>query len=181
MLPAGLWFRKTERYELTKSTTEAMRQELTATYPVLQNFSKRKRAIAVKKLTELCGGALPEQQIHALVQQRILQQTSTFDRRMNDKTVTMHRLGMPYDDAMAMAERGRSSVRMDIVSVLAQEGRMSRTDLKYMTGASDSTIRAMVKNGMLAQWEEQTVPTARAAGTVGTKRVCAQSGAADGV
>ena len=25
-----------------------------------------------------------------------------------------------------------------------------------MTGASDSTIRAMVKNGMLAQWEEQT-------------------------
>lgn len=156
MLPAGLWFRKTERYELTKSTTEAMRQELAATYPVLQNFSKRKRAIAVKKLTELCGGALPEQQIHALVQQHILQQTSTFDRRMNDKTVTMHRLGMPYDDAMAMAERGRSSVRMDIVSVLAQEGRMSRTDLKYMTGASDSTIRAMVKNGMLAQWEEQT-------------------------
>lgn len=156
MLPAGLWFRKTEQYALTQETNEAKRQQLAQQYPVLQHFSKKKRVIAVKTLTELCGGTLPEQQIQDLLQTKVLEQNSAFDRRINDKTVTMYRLGMPRDDAMAMAERGRSHVRMDIVSVLAQEGRMSRSDLKYMTGASDAILRAMVKNGMLDRWEEET-------------------------
>lgn len=156
MLPAGLWFRKTEQYALTQETNEAKRQQLAQQYPVLQHFSKKKRVIAVKTLTELCGGTLPEQQIQDLLQTKVLEQSSAFDRRINDKTVTMYRLGMPRDDAMAMAERGRSHVRMDIVSVLAQEGRMSRSDLKYMTGASDAILRAMVKNGMLDRWEEET-------------------------
>lgn len=153
MLPAGLWFRKTEQYTL--EITEESRAELAQDFAVLQLFTKRKRTISVRDMEKKLG-ALPEAELKELCQNGILQPTSEFDRRVNDKTITMYGLGMPEDAAWELAERGKSPVRMEVVSVLAHEGQLSRNDLKYMTGASDAVLRAMVQKGLLQKWEEET-------------------------
>lgn len=153
MLPAGLWFRKTEQYTL--DIDEQYRAELAADFAVLQLFTKRKRTVSVKEMEKKLG-TLPEADLNELYKNGILHPTSEFDRRVNDKTITMYGLSMPEDAAYELAERGRSAVRMDVVNVLAHEGQLSRNDLKYMTGASDAVLRAMVQKGMLHKWEEET-------------------------
>lgn len=152
MLPAGLWFQKIEQYTL--DVTESQRVEMAADFPVLQLFTRRKRILSVKEIEKKFGD-VPEADLKQLCQRGILHLTHEFDRRVNDKTITMYRLGMPEDMAWEVAERGKSSVRMEIVSVLSHEGKLSRNDLKYMTGASDAVLRAMVQKGMLHKWEEE--------------------------
>lgn len=154
MLPAGLWFRKTELYTLEKAITEEVRAELAQNYTVLQLFTRRKRTISTKEMEKKLA-SFPADELEELCQNGILMQSSEFNRCVNDKTITMYELGMPEEEARELAERGRSSVRMDVVSVLTQEGRLSRDDLKYMTGASDAVIRAMVQKGILQKWEEE--------------------------
>lgn len=153
MLPAGLWFRKTEQYTL--DVAEQQRAELAEDFAVLQLFTRRKRTISIREMEKKLG-TLPEADLKELCQNGILHPTSEFDRRVNDKTITMYGLGMPEDTAWELAERGKSPVRMEVVSVLAHEGQLSRTDLKYMTGASDGVLRAMVQKGLLHKWEEET-------------------------
>ncbi|MDO4174307.1 MAG: hypothetical protein Q4D42_06040, partial [Eubacteriales bacterium] len=155
MLPAGLWFRKTELYTLEKTVTEEMREKWMQTYDVLQLFTKRKRTVSAKELEKKLG-RFPTDELTALCQNGILVQSSEFDRRIQDKTITMYSLGMPEEEAMRLAELGRSPVRMDVVSVLAQEGKLSKDDLKYMTGVSDAVLRAMVQKEMLQKWQEET-------------------------
>lgn len=156
MLPAGLWFHRTEQYVLCDAVSEEDRSSLAEEMPVLRLFTKRKRAIAAKEIAKKCGGTLPLEQLQALCARGILTQTSEFDRRVGDKTVVMYALALPETEAMAAVERGRSTVRMDVVNVLIHEGSMSRPDLQYMTGASAAVLRAMVNKGLLQQWEEET-------------------------
>ncbi|HBI64650.1 MAG TPA: primosomal protein N' [Clostridiales bacterium] len=155
MLPAGLWFRRISRYTLADSITEQKRAELAQSEPVLSAFTKRKRTLSEKELHKRFG-TLPAEQLDALCQRGILTFSSEFDRRIGDKTVTMYALALPEDEARQAAERGRSPVRMDVVSALIHEGRMNRHDLRYLSGASDAVLRAMVKSGMLLRWEEET-------------------------
>ncbi len=155
MLPAGLWFRRTERYVLCDAISEETRSGLANEMPVLRLFGKRRRAISASDMQKKCGGTLPTEQLQTLCARGILTQTSEFDRRIGDKTVTMYALALPETEAMAAAERGRSTVRMDVVSALIHEGSMSRSDLQYMTGASTAVLRAMVNRGLLQQWEEE--------------------------
>lgn len=156
MLPAGLWFHRTERYTLCDSVSEETRSRLAQDMPVLRLFTKRKRAIAAKEIAKKCSGTLPIEELQTLCARGILTQTSEFDRRIGDKTVVMYALALPETEAMAAVERGRSPVRMDVVNALIHEGSMSRSDLQYMTGASTAVLRAMVNKGLLQQWEEET-------------------------
>ncbi len=155
MLPVGLWFQKVERYALCDDVDEEKRALLCAEYPVLQAFSKRKRCVTTQELRKRFGEPLPLQQLETLCAHNVLLHTQAFDRRVSDKLVRMLALDMPEDEARARAERARSAVRLDVVQTLCHEGQMSRSDLKYMTGVSDSVLRAMLRDGMLREWNEE--------------------------
>lgn len=154
MLPAGLWFRKVERYTLAQHVTEEQRVQLAQDDPVFTVFTQRKRTATAKEIAKKCG-ELPAERLNTLCTCGVLTFSSEFDRRVSDKTVTMYGLAMSDDEAMYFAERGRSPVRMDVVSALIQEGALSRHDLQYLTGAGSEVLRAMVKKGILYQWEEE--------------------------
>lgn len=154
MLPAGLWFRRVERYTLAEEIPEAQRAQLAQEYPALSVFTRRKRTATAKEIAKKCS-ELPAEQLDALCTRGVLTFSSEFDRRVSDKTVTMYGLAMPDDEAIRLAERGRSPVRMEVVSALMHEGALSRHDLQYLSGASNEVLRAMVKKGMLCQWEEE--------------------------
>lgn len=155
MLPAGLWFRRNETYTLCEDITEENRVILAQREPILQLFSAKKRALSAREIEKSCG-TRPSAQLDALCAQGVLTFSSEFDRRIGDKTIRMVALDLPDDEAMQVAERGRSHVRMDVVSTLLTEGQLSRHDLQYLTGASDSVVRTMIRQGILRQWEEET-------------------------
>ena len=154
MLPAGLWFRRVERYTLAEEIDETARARLAQEAPVLDAFSRRRRTVTAQELEKRCG-ALPAQQLEALCARGILTFSSEFDRRIGDKTVTMYGLALPDDEALRAAERGRSPVRLDVVSALIQEGALSAHDLQYLSGASRAVLRTMIRQGLLRQWEEE--------------------------
>ncbi|MGM9611951.1 MAG: primosomal protein N', partial [Butyricicoccus sp.] len=77
-----------------------------------------------------------------------------------DKTERMYRLAVDAGEAMARESRSRRSlVRQDVISCLADGQGMSRQELQYMTGVSDSVLRTMVKNGLLESFQEERFRT----------------------
>ena len=155
MLPAGLWFHRVEQYTLSDDILPEQLAQLTQQYPFLSLYTKRKRTVIAKDIEKKCGGVLPVETLNDLCRRGILTFSSEFDRRVNDKTIRMYALDMPQDEAMELAERGKSAVRMDVVHALIQEEQLSKHDLQYMSGVSDGVLRTMVKQGMLRQWEEE--------------------------
>ena len=154
MLPAGLWYHKIESYTL--ELTEEQRQRLAQKEPLLTAFTKRKRTVSAK---ELCKKFAQEdnvqERLDALCRHNILRFSSEFDRKIGDKTIPMLALAMDEEEARGIAEKGKSPVRQDVVSVLIQEGELSRSDVQYLTGASDSVLRTMVRQGILKQWKQE--------------------------
>lgn len=124
--------------------------------PVLELFTKKRRTVSVQEIEKQLGGIRPTDQLDVLCAQGVLTFSSAFDRKIGDKTTRMFALELPEDEALLLAERGRSPVRMDVVSTLIGEGVLSRHDLQYLTGVSDGVLRTMVKQGILRQWEEET-------------------------
>ncbi len=156
MLPAGLWFRREETYRLCDDVTEEKRLSLAQEMPVLRLFSTRKRALTAREIEKRCDSVCPKEQLDALCAQGVLTQSSEFNRKIGDKTIRMIALNMPEDEALQLAERGRSPVRLDVVTTLISEGKLSRHDLQYLTGVSDGVLRTMIRQGILQQWEEET-------------------------
>lgn len=154
MLPSGLWFHRVEQYTLAEGVTETQRVQWAQHEPILAVFTRRKRTATAKEIAKKCG-ELPEERLNSLCTRGILTFSSEFDRRIHDKTLTMYGLAMPDDEAMRLAERGRSTVRMEVVNALMHEGALSRHDLQYLSGASSAVLREMIKKGILCQWEEE--------------------------
>ncbi len=155
MLPAGLWFRHEEWYTKTGQVSEEQLVQMAERYPFLSLFVGNNKKHAGRELEAACGGVRPVKALHALCRQGILSCTTSFSRKIRDKTVTMIGLNMPEDQAARRAERGRSPVRLDIVQCLSGGQDYNRQDLMYQTGASASVIATMVKQGILRQWEEE--------------------------
>lgn len=153
MLPAGLWYHKIEYYNLEIAEDE--RERLAQQEPLLTVFSKRKRTITAKELYKKFPSEDISKRLDALCRQNILKFSSEFDRKIGDKTIPMLALAMEDEEARSIAEKGRSAVRQDVVSVLIQEGELSRSDVQYLTGASDAVLRTMVQQGILKQWKQE--------------------------
>lgn len=157
MLPTGLWFDRRESWSVCEDISDEMLAQLAETNKTLVLFQKGLRELTTRELAQACGGKLPHNTLKTLQQQHILQFHSSFARKIGQRTVRMYALNMPVEEAMRRVERGRSSVRMDVVSCLASEGEMARQELLYMTGASSAVLRTMVRQNLLREWQEETI------------------------
>ncbi|MDO5547251.1 MAG: primosomal protein N' [Eubacteriales bacterium] len=155
MLPSGLWFRHEEWYALADSVTEAEREALSAEEPILGLFSAKKRRCSRKEIQTAVPESTLARRLNELCKRDILRFSSSFSRKIGDKSVKMLALDMPADQAARRAERGRSPVRLDIVGCLADGESYSRQELMYQTGASAGVINTMIRQGILRQWEEE--------------------------
>ena len=155
MLPAGLWFHRIEKYTLSDSVSAEILERLQQHEPLFTLYTKRKRTVSAKEIQKKYDDVLPAELLNDCCKRGVLTFSSEFDRRVNDKTIRMYALEVSPDEARTQAERGRSPVRMDVVEALIQEEQLSKYDLQYLSGASDAVLRAMVKQGILRQWEEE--------------------------
>lgn len=158
MLPAGLWFQREEGYELAPDASPERVALLSADYPFLSLFLKT-AYWPVADLARELGEAFDTQKLTALCQEGILEFRSELEQKVKDKTVRVYALNIPFEDAYARTEKGHSTVRMDIVSCLASEGRMNQQELCYMTGANPAILSAMVKQGILKAEREEVFRT----------------------
>jgi len=157
MLPAGLWFKRRETYTLSQTADLAALHAREGVHgEVLRLFSEPGQTLALEDIRARSGGKSMTRVLDELTAEGVLSYHSNTTRKSNDATEKMLALDMEYEQAMARVAAGRSAVRADIISVLGDGGQMSQKELCYMTGASDATVRDMIKKGFLCvRYEER--------------------------
>lgn len=159
MLPAGLWFKRNDIYRINEDISPEKLALLSVNNPVLRSFTEEKTFLTLQEIIQRNGGKSPINVLNKLCADGILCFESSFSKGISDKTVKMIELNIPTEDAYERAEKGRSAVRADIVSCLSSEGTVSQKELSYMTGASESVINTMVKQGILRSYRMEAFRT----------------------
>ena len=157
MLPAGLWFRKTDTYALTEDRSWE---------------EKPPRSEDVKKMLQFladCGGevdgnalrqVLTEEQIQKAAAYLLRKKWITADvdvmRRANDKVELVATLNVPDTEALEYASRRPKSAAMQrsVLETICAVGSASVKELCYYTGAKPSTVKRLAELGYLALWEK---------------------------
>ncbi len=159
MLPAGLWFRRNETYALAPGVDAAALAALHARPEeegrLLSLFTLEQPAHTLAELSEALRGRAVVSRLDALCAEGVLVYRSNIMQKTLDKTERMVTLAIEPEEAQQRVARGRSPVRADVVSCLSDGGAMGWKELCYMTGATDSVLRTMVKNGVLEVFREE--------------------------
>ncbi len=155
MLPTGLWFHRQETYELAAQVNTEIYAENGIDAQILACFSAENPVLTVEKIAAQVHTEAAATHLQALCQKGILVRNTHLSQKSNDKTERMLTLALEPEEAMRRTKKGRSAVRADVISCLADGSAMSWKDLHYMTGASDAVLRTMVKNGLLQLSKEK--------------------------
>ena len=161
MLPAGLWFSIQDTYRISDGVDRE------ASYTAA---GKSNRAKKILDLIWASGGSAELRQIHAalgaedpapllksLTEQGVLTRETSAQRGVADKREKVATLAVPAEKAMAdvAPKRKHAPLRYAVVELLSTVGSASVKELCYFTGASRSTVRSMVKSGLVTLEERE--------------------------
>ncbi len=159
MLPTGLWFHRQETYQLAAQLDAATLAELHAKNgikaQILACFTQETEALTAEQIAAKVHTETIAPYVQALCHKGILVRNTQVSQKSSDKTERMLTLALEPEEAMRRTEKGRSAVRADVISCLADGSAMSWKDVRYMTGASDAVLRTMVKTNLLHMFKEK--------------------------
>ena len=152
MLPAGLWFHARDKVVLTALGQSAELE---------QKFPKSPEAIAVAQVLRDFGGQAEEKDLKKQLEPEVLEKglkllikkkmaisEGELVRNVGDRTEEIAALAVDSEEAAAYAKtRKRAPLQRAVLEMLVVLGSCSVKELKYFTGASAATIRALVKAG----------------------------------
>ncbi len=152
MLPAGLWFHTREKLVLTALGQSADLEEALSRYP---------QALQVAQLLRDLGGQAEESLLHRMLpadtlksgidrlsKKHMVISQDTMVRNVGDKTEQIATLVSSVEEATAYAAgRSRAPLQRAVLEMLCVVGSCSVKELKYFTGASLSSIKALEKAG----------------------------------
>ncbi len=157
MLPAGLWFRATERFGLTEDRSwqeKALRQ---------------KDAAALLQLLSDCGGSTDgtilrgvvtdeeafEKAVSYLLSKKWITAHQDFKRKASDKTEKIATLASSQEEALAYAANRPKAAAMQrsVLETICSVGSASVKDLCYYTGAKPATVKRLAELGYLKLWD----------------------------
>ena len=157
MLPAGLWFRTTERYSLTEDSTWQEKQ--------LRQKDGRK----ILQILADCGGACDgqilrdsvgdedafEKAIAYLLSKKWIVAHQDFKRKASDKTEKIATLASSQEEAMEFAAtRPRNAAaQKNVLETVCSLGSVSVKELCYFTGAKPGTVNRLAELGYLHLWD----------------------------
>ncbi len=154
ILPAGLWFRRRERFRPGACDLAAWQARTDEAGAVMRLFQDAETSLTLAELEE----ALPRLSVRPLLDrlcaEGVLLYQTGIAPNVRDKTETMLRLAVDPDTALRCCARG-SPARQDVISLLSDGGALSRRELTYMTGASTSVLTNLVKRGILEKEEAE--------------------------
>ncbi|MCI9483262.1 MAG: primosomal protein N' [Clostridiaceae bacterium] len=158
ILPAGLWFRRRERFSLGACDLSAWQARADEAGEVLRLFGEGVNTLTLPELEAALPGKSARPLLDRLCAEGVLVYEPGIAPNARDKTETMLRLALDPETAVRCCARG-SAVRRDVVSLLSDGGAMSRRELAYMTGASTSVLNGMVTRGILEKEEAEVFRT----------------------
>lgn len=151
ILPAAVWYRYRELWQLSKSVDwSALTEQEAAVCRVLQEGDRES-----DELQEICGEEVP-QLLADLKKRGIVSQAVEGNRRVQDKTVQFASLAA--DGALEQMERKKKSAprQYDAVAFLHQFGETAVHELCYFTGVSRAALRNLEKAGIITLREQET-------------------------
>ena len=161
ILPAGLWYdisatvRLAEGYD--RETAYAAAGRSAAQTRVLEVLFANGGTCDRQVIDRAFGDEDPGSAISTLVKKGVIQTDSREKRRVTDKTRDFACLAVSGEDAMdaANARRRRAPVQAAILELLSAVGRVSVEELKYFTGCTIQSVRALEKAGYLSIEQEE--------------------------
>ncbi len=161
MLPAGLWFKTQDRYELTDDRTWQ------------ENTPRQADAAALLQCLLNCGGSadgallrqlLPDEEafekaISYLLRKKWITAQRDFARKVGDKTEKIATLAVPAEEAMAYAAgRPRSAaLQRSVLELMCGIGSAAVKEICYFTGAKPGTVKRLAQLGYLELSEQEVL------------------------
>lgn len=165
ILPSGVWFRYRELWRITEGLDADT--ALAAVPPdgvealLLRELAATREA--TREALVKIGGDGTDQALKALQGKALVTVEKTAVQTVGDKTLRMVSLAVSREEAMAEAEKKKTSasVRYAVVELLCTEGALAAPDIYYYTGATARTLRSLEKDGIirLTEQEKLRVPT----------------------
>ena len=161
MLPAGLYFSLQDRWSLVPDMDEE-------TAMAAAGRSEHARRLVellfawggqadVGQIKEAFGLKNPNPALRLLRDKGVLTLETSASRGVGDKTEKVAALAIPPEEAMAQITGKRRSAPLQyaVVELLCGLGSASAKELCYFTGASNATLRALAKRGILTLEERE--------------------------
>lgn len=155
MLPAGLYFALQNRYVLTNSADKecaykaAGRSE--AAKRILDLIYSCGNAADLRQIRGAFGTKDPNSALKLLTEKGILRLETSTSRGIGDKTEQLASLLIPPEEALSLvaSKRKTAPLRYAVVELLSTVGQASTKEICYFTGASPTTLRSLVKSGII--------------------------------
>lgn len=153
MLPAGLWFHARDKVVLT-ALGESLELEKLERYPEARQLLQCLRDFGGQAEESVLKRMLPQETVEKglklLLKKNMAISEGTLVRNVNDKTEQIALLAVSSEEAAAYAQtRKRAPIQKAVLEMLLVLGSCSVKELKYFTGASAATIRALEQAGYL--------------------------------
>ena len=153
MLPAGLWFRRSNTFSLTEERDwkeKTIRKEHAAELlTLLENLGGQAEESALRNL-------IPEEEtlhdvISYLLRKKWITAQTDFQRKTGDKTEKIATLAATPEEAMDFASHRPKSAAMQkqVLELMCSVGSVAVKELCYFTGASMATVNRLEKLGYL--------------------------------
>lgn len=154
MLPSGLWFQRRETYSLAQQPILPLAPHL---QEIMDLFSEDVPERTVEEIRRFTNGRCTGVMLSELEAEGYLVYHSNIKQKTLDKTERILSLAIEPGEAMRKVSRARTPAQMDVISLLSDGCSMSQKELLYMTGISESTLRSMVRKGILEQGSIETL------------------------
>lgn len=158
ILPAGVWFRERERYEIRAENWRAtVCQPVQAS--VMQTVEALGGAADYEVLRRSFDEAPLQSALRSLVRKKFLSCTTEHRRRLGDKTERIATLAASPEEALQYAATKKHSAPLQgaVLELLATVGRCACKELCYFTGATGQTINRLEKLGYLTLSEQEVL------------------------
>ena len=152
MLPAGLWFHARDRIVLTALGQSADLDEKLRKYPEARELALQLRdfggQVEESVLKRMVSPEVLEKGVKQLSRKNMVITEGSLIRNVGDKTEQIASLAVDPEDAAAYAKtRKRAPLQKAVLEMLTVLGSCSVKELKYFTGASSASIRALEQAG----------------------------------
>ena len=154
MLPAGLWFHAKDKVVLTALGQSAELEEKLKRSPEARQVAQCLRDMGGQAEEKALRDQLPQEVldkgIAQLLKKKMVISEGTLVRNVGDKTEQIASLAVDSEEAEAYAKtRRRAPMQKAVLDMLCLLGSCSVKELRYFTGASTASVRALEQAGVV--------------------------------
>lgn len=166
MLPAGLYFSLRDQccinHNMSREACYSAAGDSAPATRLLDYLYARKGCAPMDEVRGAFPGSGVTTAIRLLVQQQVLSIETQATRAVKDMTRQIAVLDLPAEEALALVEpkRKNAPLQYSVVELLCALGSASVKELCYFTGASSSTIQALVKKGIISTQTQEVLRSA---------------------